>query len=324
MAQFQTRGNRAGSGSSASEQEIDPRRSGPGGSSGGADDILDRLEAIVGGEEGEEGDDGSFSDEFFWQDAVFDAIQSDLKRISKEFDMDLGYIDGWFEGQKDNLATHLESEIGPAGRGAFDPNTPFGIQNLIRRARTWVGVKWPPFMEAMDLINSGATSRGSGRRGSGRRGPTAAEIRASFDMDQLTNSVNQMSRALILSELPNASAVAKSYVDAIVSNPAQELDFETFARERIMNTARAKTIYRGKPESMSEEQFLQPYVQAAAQRIGPGFGDQLADTAINAARLGASPQAFQQRLERTRQVQTSAPFLNRMGEHLRGVKEVLR
>jgi hypothetical protein len=128
----------------------------------------------------------------------------------------------------------------------------------------------------------------------------------------------------VIAEAKDARAIANAYVNAIVKNPEQQLDFETFARERILSTPRAKAIYKDKPEGLSHEQFLQPYVQAAQQMIGPGYGDQLADIATGGARLQASPGAFRTRLERTSQVRTSAPYMAKLTEQLRGIKDVLR
>lgn len=337
-----------GSGSSAGEQEVDPRRSG-GTDTGGSDvpslEEVNRRRAVTGlpplseqAYEEEFLDEESFSDEFFWQETVFDQIEDDIDSIADKYDLDLNYLQGWFNGQKDNLAGHLEKymnqpmEIGAPTTGAAsrqvpvnaDPSTPQGMQNLILQARNWIGTRWPAFQEGLTAeIPSGSSGR-RGRSGRGRGRPTEAEIRAQFDMTQLTNAVNQMSRALLLEESDDAKAVAEAYVGAIVQNPDQKLDFETFAREKILSKPRAKLIYANKPEGMSEEQFLQPFFQAAQQRIGPGFGSQAADIAIEGARFGASPQAFQARLNRTRQVQSSAPFLRNLGEKISSVRRVLK
>lgn len=283
-----------------------------------------------------------FTKQFSWQHAAVNKIYDDIKVVAKNFDMDLDHLIGWFDGQQNNMLNWIQAQmnklnavfgplpVGPAGAGGqrviddaggFRINladTPEGMNHIFDLARQWVSMYWPGFRDAVLMKPPG--SSGGGRR----RGPTAAEIRAQFDLDQLTRLVDEMSRALVLAEEPNARAIATAYVDAIVKDPKQELDFETFVRNRILSTARAKMIYRNKPESMSEEQYLQPYVAAFQSRVGPGFGDQLADTAIAGARLGASPDAFEQRLNRTRQVQTSTPFLSKMGQRLSNFRQVLR
>lgn len=283
----------------------------------------------------------AFTKPFSWQNAAVNKIYDDIKVVAKNFDMDLDHLIGWFDGQQNNMLNWIQAQmeklnavfgplpVGPVSRGervidepgGFRINlteTPEGMNHIFDLARQWVSMYWPGFRDAVLFKPPG------GGGGVGRRGPTAAEIRAQFDLDQLTRLVDEMSRALVLAEEPNARAIATAYVDAIVKDPNQELDFETFVRNRILSTARAKTIYKNKPESMSEEQYLQPYVAAFQSRVGPGFGDQLANTATAGARLGASPGAFEQRLNRTRQVQTSTPFLSKMGQRLSNVQQVLR
>ncbi len=267
---------------------------------------------------------GTLEDEFGpgdfpWQEAVVDVIEADMKSVADQLGLDKNYLTGWLAANQLEMLRYLETTLDPTARigmGAINPTGAGGLAELINRARSWVGWYFPGFRDAVLLDKP--TS------GPGRRGPSAADIRASFDLDQLTSTVNQMAQALILDTMPNASAVAKSYIDAIVANPSQNLDFETFARDRILETARAKTIYKNKPDAITEEQFLQPYVQAFMQRAGPGFGDQLATTATAGARLGASPDAFQARLDRTRQVQTGAPFLANLGRRLSNFGQVLR
>lgn len=288
------------------------------------------LQAIL--EQNKEADEpDSFNEDDFWQNAVIGKVESDIKAVAKKYEMDLDFLLGWFDGQKDNLINYLDNKVVNSGRieGA-DPQRPFrvgaspmdpeGMQVLFDAAQLWIGQYFPGFRDAI----TAELPSTSGRRGRGSGRPTAAEIRAQFDMDALIEAVNQMSRGLILTEFDSARAVAKSYVDAIVANPEQKLDFETFARARILNSPRAKVIYKDKPEALSHEQFLQPYVQAASQMIGPGHGNQLANIATGGARLGADPNAFRARLQRTRQVQSSTPFLSKLGDRVSGLKQVLR
>lgn len=291
-----------------------------------ADEISAAASAIISeitGEDPNNDDPDSFVDEDFWEETIFDQIHSDIDNIADKYDMDLNYLEGWFNGQKDNMIDYIKTRgqenAGFGSAGVISGNTVQGMQRSIEFAREFMASKWPVFNAArLGKVSSGG---GSGR---GRRRPTAAEIRSQFDVEQLTNTINQMSQALLLEEAPEARSMAKAYVSAIVANPDQKLDFETFVREKLLSKPRAKMIYQNKPEGLSEEQFLQPYVQAAQQRIGPGFGDQLSDIAIGGARMVSSPQTFQARLNRTRQVQSGAPFLSKLGERLSSVREVLR
>lgn len=279
----------------------------------------------------------TFSLEFSWQKAVTDKIARDIKYVADILDMDLDHLMGWYNGKKVDMLTWIQKQMDTLNRrqppdvyrgndarrvadtgSRLDINTPEGIEQVFDLARSWVSSYFPGFR---DVLMMEIPKRPTG---GGSRGPTAAEIRAQFDLDHLTQLVNEMSQGLVLAEEPNARKIAKAYVDAIVANPKQELDFGTYARSKIMGTARAAVIYKHKPEGISEEQYLQPYVAAFQQMAGPGFGDQLADTATAGARLGASPAAFQQRMMRTSQVQTSSPFLTKMGQRLTNFSEVLR
>lgn len=255
-----------------------------------------------------------FGEPFFWQEAVVDRINTDIANVAQLLNLDLLYAEGWFNGQKVNLLNYLTDtaeQLGPA----LDLQTPNGVRYMLELARLWVGERWPGFTDA--LRGKGAPPPRGGGRGRGN-------IRDQFDLDELTSAVNQMARGLLLAEASNARQIAKTYVNLVANNPEKRLDFKTFVRERLLETPRAKLIYANKPESMSHEEFLQPYVNAAAQMIGPGFGTQRADLSINAARLGASPGAFAARLSRTRQVQSSSPFMERLGQRLARFGSVLR
>ena len=271
----------------------------------------------------DDGDDDSPSapanNPFYWQDAVVDQIYDDIKGIANSLDMNLNYLLGWFDGHQGDMLTYLNNNfVKPVLRsGKYGPHgddDPGFVQAVINAARGWVGMHVPGYRDALKSLPSG----GGGGGGSGRN------IRASFDLDEMTRAVNDYARGLILAEMPNARAIAKAYVDAVVANPSQKRDFTTFVRERVLETSRAKAIYENKPDSMSHEQYLQPYVQAFQQIAGPGYGEQQANTAINAARLQASPAAFQARLMRTSQVQSSAPFLSRLSDRMSGFRQVLR
>lgn len=295
-------------------------------------EIIDYLSEALGKKDDDEKSalEDEFDDEFFWQDAVIGRIKDDIKAVSKAYDVDVSAIDGWFNGQQTNLLKYLNGfmvKAGTTGYGGgpeFYTGTPQGINQLFTLARGWVGLQFPAFNELINGMGNAGGGGGGGGGGRGPRKPTAAEIRAQFDVDQMVSAINDMSRGLVLAEEKNARSIANGYINAIVANPEQELDFETFVRNKILGSARAKVIYAGKPESLSHEQFLQPYVQAFQQMAGPGFGDQLSDVATAGARLNADPNAYRARLERTSQVQASSPFLNKLGERMAGIRGVLR
>jgi hypothetical protein len=110
------------------------------------------------------------------------------------------------------------------------------------------------------------------------------------------------------------------------SKGEKEIDFETFILNKAKADPRHKQIYRNKPQAMSELQYIQPYVQAAQQAMGGGQGREQAvgDVAVGGAALGASPDAFRQRLARTSAQKNSQGFIRGLEDQVRGIKDVLR
>ena len=169
----------------------------------------------------------------------------------------------------------------------------------------------------------GKPSSGSGRA----RGPTAQEIRNMFDVDQLTDAANTIWQGWLVEDAPEARKLAKAYVDEVVRTKGEnEIDFQTFITNKIKKTNRYGLIYQNKPDGLSEQQYLQPYVQSARQIMGGGQGQEtaVADVATGGAALGASGDAFGQRLNRTAGVQNSSGFISGMEDRVRGVSNLLR
>jgi hypothetical protein len=273
-----------------------------------------------------------FGDEFFWQEAVVDKMIDDIKAVASQYDMDLDFLLGWFGGQQLNLINYLQKNVidlneapGAIGLGpGFFTNTPAGINQLFAHARTWLGARFPALLDAFSGVGSSGSGRGRGRSGSGAAGPTPDQIRAQFDVKELTEAANTIWRGLLLEDMPNATAAANAYVEQIVANPEQKLDFESFVLGQVRNTSRYKVMYRNKPAAMTEQQFLMPIFQQVQQTLGPGYGTQVADITVNAARLSSSPQQLSERLMREQQVQTSSPYLQRLAQRVTEIKDVLR
>ncbi len=161
---------------------------------------------------------------------------------------------------------------------------------------------------------------GSGRRGAS--GPTAQDIRNQFDIEELSSSVNDMSRMLVFEPHRGAKALAREYVELIVKGKGEvNVDFETFIRADIAKTARFKSIYRNKPEALKAEQYMAPFFQAARSVARP---DEAADLAIGGAQFGADPASFSQRLARTDAVTGSAPFINNLEARLGDLNEIFK
>ena len=181
--------------------------------------------------------------------------------------------------------------------------------------------------EASGLPFWGA-SQGTGQGpGSGRRGPSAADIRESFDENELTAAVEEYWGAYLLEDAPNARAIARSYIDAVVATGAQQkLDFETFVVERIKQAPRYRQIYANKPEGRSELEYITPYTSMATQVLGGSSGNrkQLGSIVAGGAALGSSPDAFAERLKRTDAVKNSSGFIRSLEDTTAAVRGVLR
>ncbi len=219
-----------------------------------------------------------------------------------------------------NLASQQEGfnreAFGTMGMGSgYFTSTFQGMEEMVAWAMNWmggkVGMDLQPFVEG-----------GGGGRGSGARTLTAEEIRNMFDLDELAKAVNDMNRGLVLEDHNDAKGLARKYVDAIVATGAEkEIDFETFVRNKIEATARFKNIYKRKPESVSAEAYMAPYLQAAMQMASPG---EAAAIAIGGAQFGASAESFRQRLNRTDNVTGSSPFINALEGRMNNLNAVLR
>jgi len=202
-------------------------------------------------------------------------------------------------------------------RGSFDYYfTPDGLMELVDNAWSqaqgiWSGLGDRP---TGDPVGSGG--------GGGRRSPTPEEIRNQYDLDQLTNDVNSLWRTWLLEEHSNPRKLASDYVEAIVATKGEKaIDFQTFVRSRAQSTSRWASVYRKKPQSMSEEQFLQPYFAAASQVLRP---KNAAGVAIGGAQFGADAGSFQANLARQNENVTSAPFINGIQERLSAVKGLFK
>lgn len=229
----------------------------------------------------------------FWTDVSRDVFQNFMLRDPSL--LEGGNNFGFFEGDLDamNFLT-----------------TPEGFNELLTYSRWWWGSKIPGVADVW-----GGTSSPSGGSGSGRARP-------SFDLAQLANRVTDLYRAYLMTEPEGARGKAQAYVDAVLRNPDQPLDFDTFILGHyIQKEARYASIYRDKPESMSEQQFLGPYVSLASQVLRP---KNQASAAIGGAQFGASAQQFQDRLTRSNEFRTSSPFLNSLEGRMRSLRGVLK
>jgi hypothetical protein len=255
----------------------------------GAEDEEDTIEDVFG------------PDPFEWQRSVIAALQRDMRVAGKDLGYSQDVIDGLVAQYALPILNHLDGMLRgwdlPAPRSALHYNM------LLGHAKTFFASKSGLGQQLLNFREQGPT----GPRGP--RKPTADEIRQSFDLDQLSSAVTDAYQGMILDDPKDPRAVARAYVEAIVANPEQKLDFQTFVEGRVKQEPRYQMIYKNKPRGMSDAQFLQPYVQQAMQRLRP---QNVAEVSRAGAQLGASPDAFRANLDIQRESQVSAPFITGM------------
>jgi hypothetical protein len=101
----------------------------------------------------------------------------------------------------------------------------------------------------------------------------------------------------------------------------KKIDFDTFIRNKARETARYASIYRSKPDALTEEQFLQPYYQSALQIVRPDNADEVA---IGGAQFGSDASTFAARLRRTDESTSSSNFINELEQRMTGLNNLFK
>ncbi len=268
-----------------------------------------------------------------WQRGLFDTLVPILERAAKEQGMDAGNMEGWLTRNFSSMVSHLTKNFvnagfgtsggrrtgggSPVDTGSFFTNTPQGLQALTNIALGWVGQRFPGF----DPV---AGRGGSGGGGGGPRRPTAAEIRAQFDVSQLAQDVSHLTQGYLLQEHEDPRGVARAYVEAIVRNPDQKLDFQTFVVDSLKANPRWATLYKHKPAAINELQYIGQYTNAAQQLLGANRGEDWSGEQFHAMALGADPNAWQERLERSNSYTSQAPFVAKLEARASGLSHILK
>jgi len=242
-----------------------------------------------------------------WQDVVAANLLDVLAAGAKEagFADPKSYAEGflsyyWDDMQRALFRTDL---IQP-----HDPNDPNVIRSFIDSGRRWLQTKW-----GFGKLPSGGSTGGG--RGAAR---TTAEM---FDIDQLTDKINESWRSFTLSDAPNARELARQYVAQVAGNPSQALDFNTWVKNRMRNTPEWNFVFRNKPAGVSEEDYIRFYASSVFNVLGPS-GD-APTVARNAAAFGASPDALEGRLRFHPTVSRSSGFIGKVEESYRSIRDLL-
>jgi hypothetical protein len=195
--------------------------------------------------------------------------------------------------------------------------TPEGFDHQVEVAWGVFQKQWSALGEYADIkdLKLPGTGRGSGRK-------TAQQIRDSFDVSALAEGINNVWRVMLLDEHANPRQLASAYIEAIVATRGEKaIDFEQFVRDKARATARHKSIYRNKPDSLNEDQYLQRYFQTAQQTLRPGNAEK---AAIRGAQLGADAGAFSGSLQRSNENVTSAGFIRNFQDRLSQLNSVFK
>lgn len=207
---------------------------------------------------------------------------------------------------------------GSTNRSAADEflTNPESFEKLISYARWWYSNKIPGLAD-----NWGGTSDSSGSHGSGS-GITSADIKKSFDVAQLATRVDDLYHAYLIDKSDDPRGVANAYINAVVKNPDQKLDFDTFViGNYIQKSPRYASIYVNKPEGMSETDYLGAYTSRARSVLRP---EEAEAVAIGGAQFGADASAFEERLKRSNEYRTSSPFIESFQGRLSSLRGVLK
>jgi len=264
------------------------------------------------------------SPEFDWRVKFRSDVVSQLEKWADDFNVSKFALDAFVRDNIDGATNYVARfiNVDEMGQPITDVRrlTPLSFEEY---QRVWQqGMTYFSAVSGLDFAE--IKPKGGG---GGRRKPTAGEIRAMFDEDQLTEAVNDMWGAYLVEDAPNARAIAANYIDAIVATGGeQEIDFETYVLGKIRATNRHKLVYRNKPAGIDELQYISPYVQSATTVIGGGgrSGATASDVAAGGAALGASGAAFSDRLARTPQHQQTKGYINELEQRVRDVKDILR
>lgn len=261
-----------------------------------------------------------------WADYINDVLLDDMKSAAGLLGVDPALMFGWYDKYSAPMFQYLRDEVLPSFQtnvGGTWPDTPAAFDTLYKFARNWLGQQDPYVGKALrghaPNLPKPKGPGGSGRRGSA--GPSAADIRAQFDLDELSGRIDSMWKGYLLETPTNARAIASAYVDQIVKNPNQRLDFDTYVLNRIKGTARYKSIYRNMPESEDPLEYIGRYQRSALTMLRP---DNAARVAIGGAQFGADPAAFAARVQREDEVTGSAPFISGLERRLESVGGVLK
>ena len=86
-----------------------------------------------------------------------------------------------------------------------------------------------------------------------------------YDKNQLRNTATGLVSRILLDDNSNfVNKITQDYTDYLIANPTSKVDFNTYVYNAIKNTGRYKSIYKNKPEGITEDQYISIYNNAAS------------------------------------------------------------
>lgn len=250
-----------------------------------------------------------------WQEALRGTLQGLVKSFSDELGMYPGMAEQWIQANFSSLLRYLKRDVMlDEGSVGYYTRSARGLTALTNISLQWISGRIPGMQDAMN--NQG----GGGGGGVGK----PVDIRAQFDLSQLASEVTKMSRGYLLQEHKDPRGLARAYVDAVVKNPDQNLDFQTFVVDHLKANPRWGTLYKHKPAALDELQYIGQYTSVGQQMLGANSGQDWSGEQAHAMALGADPQAWNERLERSNSYTSQAPFIAKLEAKVSGLSHILK
>lgn len=152
-------------------------------------------------------------------------------------------------------------------------------------------------------------------------GSSPARRVATFDRDNLIEQASTQWQGWLL-EGPNLGAIDTIVDDyireagAFWTSEGGRLDFDTFLSNRLRTQPRYATIFRHKPEAMTEDLFLRQFRAIGDLGLRPESSLTQLEASVTS---GGSPSGQLQRVTRGREFQTSGGFSQRLASVLSGL-----
>ena len=280
-------------------------------------------------------DPRSLDDEFDWRTKFRTDAVTAVERWSDKFGIDRFALDAYVRSNTDAALQHITRRVIMPNRESkmvYDPTIDAMKQVDMGGWKPSTPSDWQQIWDAgIDFFSMGIgfdlQQDIDGGGGGGSRGPTADDIRNMYDEDQLTNAATEIWQGYLWEDPTHARKMAREYIDTMVSTLGQqEVDFETFIRTKAEQTSRWKTLYRNKPEGVDPRAYVQPYARAAVSMVGgaAGASQTVSDLVAGGAALGASADAFGNRLARTDANRNSGGFVQGLENGLSEINGILR